>query len=320
MTTPPNSETIEAIGGRRVAKTIRMLAALGTWVLLGTGSARPADAAPVLKLGGHVEEIDGSVRVRGIVKIADGYHINAHVPDEVFLIPTVLTLEADGVTFEEPTYPEPEAQTFAFSPDKPMLVYDGTIEMVALADVAPSGPVYAKLRYQACTDKRCLPPRTVEAVLSRNGAAPVGARAERVASASSGESWLFAWLQGASLPAALGMTLLLGLTLNLTPCVYPLISVTLGFFGSQPASGGKPWPLAVAYVTGITLSFATLGVTASLAGSLSELHFSIPPCSWVWPSSSRRWQCRASVSSRSARPRHSCSASAARRPELVAHS
>ena len=64
------------------------------------------------------------------------------------------------------------------------------------------------------------------------------------------------------------MTLLLGLTLNLTPCVYPLISVTLGFFGSQPASGGKPWPLAVAYVTGITLSFATLGVTASLAGGL----------------------------------------------------
>ena len=114
---------------------IRLLAALGTWVLLGTGSARSADAASVLKLGGHMEETDGAVRVRGIVEITDGYHINAHVPDEVFLIPTVLTLEADGVTFDDPTYPEPEAQTFPFSPDKPMLVYDGTIEIVALADV-----------------------------------------------------------------------------------------------------------------------------------------------------------------------------------------
>jgi hypothetical protein len=104
---------------------LRILAALSAWVLLGTGSARPADAAPVVKLGGHVEEADGSVRVRGIVEIAEGHHINAHVPDEVFLIPTVLSLEADGVTFHEATYPEPEAQTFPFSPDKPMLVYGG---------------------------------------------------------------------------------------------------------------------------------------------------------------------------------------------------
>ena len=136
------------------------------------------------------------------------------------------------------------------------------------ADVAPSGPVHAKLRYQACNHERCLPPRTVEAFLGKKGEAAVGGRTERLATSSSDESWLFAWLQGASLPAALGVTLLLGLTLNLTPCVYPLISVTLGFFGSQSTPGGKPWPLAVAYVAGITLSLATLDVTASLAGGL----------------------------------------------------
>lgn len=247
----------------------RTLSVLGAALLLVAGVASVADAAThVVKLGGHVEHADGAVRVRAILEIADGYHINAHVPDEVFLIPTVLTLTAQGVAFEEPTYPEPEAQTFPFSPDKPMLVYDGTIEIVSVADVAPAGPVHAKLRYQACNHERCLPPKTVEAFLGKKGTAAVGGSTERLATGSADESWLFSWLQGASLPAALGMTLLLGLTLNLTPCVYPLISVTLGFFGSQTTTGGKTLPLAVAYVGGITLSFATLGVTASLAGGL----------------------------------------------------
>ena len=61
---------------------------------------------------------------------------------------------------------------------------------------------------------------------------------------------------------------MLGLALNLTPCVYPLISVTLGYFGSQPERRAPIWPLAGAYVLGITFSFAVLGVTASLAGGL----------------------------------------------------
>jgi len=75
---------------------MRILAALGACILLGTASARSADAAPpVLELGGYVEEADGTVRVRGIVEITDGYHINAHVPDEemkhsTFTHPTVL--------------------------------------------------------------------------------------------------------------------------------------------------------------------------------------------------------------------------------------
>lgn len=241
--------------------------ALVACLLLPPTSA--ALAAPVVKLGGHIESAaDGATTIRGVVEIAPGYHINAHVPAEKFLIPTVLSLDAEGVTFEEPKYPEPESQEFPFAPGKPMLVYDGTIEIIAKASTAPGGAVHAKLRYQACNHERCLPPATVEAFLGKKNEAAVGGSVDRLATSTSDESWLFGWLQGASLPAALGMTLLLGLTLNLTPCVYPLISVTLGFFGTQSGDGKKPWPLAVAYVAGITLSFAILGVTASLAGGL----------------------------------------------------
>ncbi|MDG2308101.1 MAG: cytochrome c biogenesis protein CcdA [Candidatus Binatia bacterium] len=236
-------------------------------VLLAASAAHAGP--PVVKLGGHIETSEaGSVSVRAIVEIASGYHINAHVPDEPFLIPTVLTLGADGIEFAKPTYPEPDSQEFEFAPDKPMLVYDGTIEILAGASPKPDGPVHAKLRYQACNHERCLPPTTVEAFLGKRSAAAAGGTTARLAGTGTDDSWLFSWLQGASLPAALGMTLLLGLTLNLTPCVYPLISVTLGFFGTQANDGKKPWPLAITYVMGITLSFAALGVTASLAGGL----------------------------------------------------
>lgn len=239
---------------------------IGLW----TAPATPAE--PVVKLGGAVESAEKGAVVRAVVEIAAGFHINAHAPDEPFLIPTVLTLEADGVEFGEPTYPEPESQEFPFAPGKPMLVYDGTIEIIAAASAMPAGAVRARLRYQACNHERCLPPATVEAFLgkaSKTAAAGTGAEAvDGTTRTSTADSWLFGWLQGASLPAALGMTLLLGLTLNLTPCVYPLLSVTVGFFGRQSPDGAKPWPLAIVYVAGITLSFAALGVTASLAGGL----------------------------------------------------
>ncbi len=60
-----------------------------------------------------------------------------------------------------------------------------------------------------------------------------------------------------------------GLALNLTPCVYPMIPVTLGFFSSQ-ASGavGRTALLALLYVLGISVNYALLGVVAAKTGVL----------------------------------------------------
>ena len=60
-----------------------------------------------------------------------------------------------------------------------------------------------------------------------------------------------------------------GLALNLTPCVYPMIPVTLAFFSHQ-ASGTtrRIVLLAVCYVLGISLSYALLGLLAAQTGAL----------------------------------------------------
>ena len=46
-----------------------------------------------------------------------------------------------------------------------------------------------------------------------------------------------------------------GLALNLTPCVYPLIGVTIAYFGNQSAAPRKVVTLAILYVLGIALMF-----------------------------------------------------------------
>src|SRR5439155_4641115 len=60
-----------------------------------------------------------------------------------------------------------------------------------------------------------------------------------------------------------------GLALNLTPCVYPIIPITIGFFGGQSrGKTGRPVGLAAAYVLGMALTYSTLGVLAALSGKL----------------------------------------------------
>jgi thiol:disulfide interchange protein DsbD len=81
------------------------------------------------------------------------------------------------------------------------------------------------------------------------------------------------WLNGVlsqhglwwGLPAAF----LGGLALNLTPCVYPMLPVTVAFF-SQQASGAARRTLLLAgcYVLGISLSYALLGLLAAQTGAL----------------------------------------------------
>lgn len=75
-------------------------------------------------------------------------------------------------------------------------------------------------------------------------------------------------LQGRSLlayPLVFGA----GLVTSLTPCVYPLIPVTVSILGAKKAeSRGKAFLLALSYVLGIAVTYAALGAFAALTGAL----------------------------------------------------
>ncbi len=58
-----------------------------------------------------------------------------------------------------------------------------------------------------------------------------------------------------------------GIALNLTPCVYPVIPITISYFGSQSEhKKGSTFNLAIFYTLGIAIVFALLGLVSSLAG------------------------------------------------------
>ena len=59
-----------------------------------------------------------------------------------------------------------------------------------------------------------------------------------------------------------------GFQTSLTPCVYPMIPITLGIFGARgkDVRRGKALLLATSYVVGMGLTYATLGVIVALIG------------------------------------------------------
>jgi len=60
-----------------------------------------------------------------------------------------------------------------------------------------------------------------------------------------------------------------GITLSLTPCVYPLIPITTGYIGlNARGSKLKGFIMSFTYVSGIAVTYAALGLLAALTGKL----------------------------------------------------
>jgi thioredoxin:protein disulfide reductase len=63
-----------------------------------------------------------------------------------------------------------------------------------------------------------------------------------------------------------------GMALNLTPCIYPMIPITVSYFGGQAAKGeagkGKLVGHGLCYMMGLAFTNSVLGVIASLTGGL----------------------------------------------------
>ncbi len=201
------------------------------------------------------------------VTIASGWHVNAHAPRDRFLVPTTLELTAPpGVRAGDVAYPKPIEKTLEFSEGRMLELYEGRVRLDAPIEGTPADatPLRATLRYQACDSTTCLAPRTLElsAPLPRVAAPPAANGATPDAGEVAGWIARFGW------GGTLAWVALLGMALNLTPCVYPLISVTVAFFGGRTGRERSIGLNAGAYVAGICFTFTLLGAAAALTGSL----------------------------------------------------
>jgi hypothetical protein len=101
-----------------------------------------------------------------LVELQPGYHVNSDTPSEEYLIPLKLTWTPATLEPAGTVYPKPSMEKYAFS-EKPLSVFTGSFTLVTnfkVAAAAQRGPgvLLGKLRYQACNQNACFPPKTVE--------------------------------------------------------------------------------------------------------------------------------------------------------------
>ena len=103
------------------------------------------------------------------LQLRDGYHVNSNAPADPYLIPLRLTWTPGPVEAAAVEFPKPQSEKLAFS-EKPVLIFSGSFDIAtrfkAPANAAPGQSlVTGKLRYQACNDRMCLAPKTVDVTL-----------------------------------------------------------------------------------------------------------------------------------------------------------
>lgn len=220
-----------------------------------------------------------------VVEIASGWHINAN-PTKDNLIATEVTLPVTSdFTFEEIIYPS--GDTLDIASIGLASVYHDTITIGIPAAVNKNATIGnttldLQLTFQACNDEQCLIPETKdiqipiqvvsneESVMTVNEAIFANLDfAGQSGISEENEGGIAGALSGGKIWLALLLVFVGGIATSLTPCVYPLIPITVSIFGaSDSASKLKSFLLSVVYVFGIILTYSILGVAVASTGAV----------------------------------------------------
>ncbi|MFA4015934.1 MAG: hypothetical protein RUDDFDWM_001035 [Candidatus Fervidibacterota bacterium] len=256
-----------------------------------------ANKRPVIETYLDVSAIrqGSSGRLMVLVKLPKGLHVNSNKPKEKWLIPTTLTiaspkwLSVKGVHY-------PKAKSLHTSLGE-LFVYEGEFAIFVVLHASTDAPIgrhniTATLRYQACDERRCYPPDNFKFTITINIAGREASVFQinndlfrKYANQVEEFQHLPSKMQRLSGVSALdhvsslvqrfgwGVTLVIifafGLALNLTPCVFPLVPITVGYFASR--SHGNLLRLlseALLYALGIIITYSAMGTIAGLSGSL----------------------------------------------------
>ncbi len=145
-------------------------------------------------------------------------------------------------------------------------------EVTILLPVEGSGPLTLKAVSQGCWDGGiCYPPLKQEARIepaAAGGAAPGTAPA--VPAPGDESSRIAGLFKGSSTALVLLSFFGFGLLLSLTPCVFPMIPILSGIIVNHghAVSHLRAFVLSLAYVLGMAVAYAAVGVAAGLSGTL----------------------------------------------------
>ncbi|HTP86138.1 MAG TPA: cytochrome c biogenesis protein CcdA [Bryobacteraceae bacterium] len=239
-----------------------------------------------------------SVLLRLTATLEPGWHLYSPTTPKGGPIPTSLTLADSPVIASVHVYepapkrkydPNFQLDTETFEKQVVFLV------AIELKKDAANGPLdlTAQVRYQSCNDKECLPPKrkTASATITVDASAvasavmiPAGYRDIASPSAPPATPPTSSAPAAASTPLTpsfLVVAFAFGLAAIFTPCVFPMIPITVSFFLNQQ-SGRRSQSLihAIVYSAGIVVLFTSLGLAAkAIAGPIGLVRLGASP--WV---------------------------------------
>jgi hypothetical protein len=127
----------------------------------------------------HVEFLSSAAEVKAgepqvVVlrfRVEDGFHINSHTPKDELLIPTAIRFNTGGeVKIVDEQYPKGSTFRLPVGSGETLDVYQGEFR-VSVRVVVPKGPstLVGVLKYQACDNAVCYPPKTMPVVMAVTG-------------------------------------------------------------------------------------------------------------------------------------------------------
>lgn len=234
----------------------------------------------------------GQFKIALKLNIKDGWHINSDMPNEDYLIPSKISIQAPkGIITEKVIYPGSEEIKLSFS-DTPLSAWQGEILIGSLLSIEkniPEGKIslVINFEYQACNDMTCLPPSSIsdtlefeivnrqsvineinQSIFKKINLSYTGLSGNQNTQINEDDS-ISSMFESSGLLLGLLFVFLGGLALNLTPCVYPLIPITIGFFGGQ--SEGKTirlFGMGLLFVVGMAVTYSVIGVVTALSGAV----------------------------------------------------
>lgn len=273
------------------SRTAGTLLALGLFflpaLLLGTLQAQDNLQVAVSLHPSHTAIPAGGSGVLGIVlDIPAGHHIQVNE----FLSAQIV--EPEGIDLGLILYPPP--QSYEGDP-----VYTGRLllktPLLIGADLAPgSQKIKVLVEYQICAEEpifMCFPPdggefelsieilpAALTAVLNSNPAVTLldltleDQTADAAADDAGGDSGSLAGRVEKALAQGSWVAFLLiflgGVAMSFTPCLYPMIPITISFIGGRSKGKLSGFILSLFFVLGIALTYSILGVLAAQTGAL----------------------------------------------------
>jgi thiol:disulfide interchange protein DsbD len=231
----------------------------------------------------------GAVLVRLTATLEPGWHLYSPTTPKGGPIPTSLVLTpSPDIVLVRIYEPKPDQRFDAnFQLDTETFEKEAVfLVVVEVRRDAAAGPLdlTAQVRYQSCNDKLCLPPKRKTASASLT--VDAGASPADVAIPAGYREVSSTPITSSVTPPPLTLSFLVlafavGVAAIFTPCVFPMIPITVSFFLNQPSGKRSQGVIhALVYSGGIVVLFTVLGLAAkAIAGPIGVVRLGASP--WV---------------------------------------